>query len=147
MATIQLWSDMLQYNYDMICYNIIMIWYATIQLWSDMLQYNYDLICYNILMIWYATIQLWSDMLQYNYDLICYNIIMNWYATIQLWCDNHYKRISKCRLVLVVTVNNGIIIIILYTNLQQEVEKLIPFFSSKVSNLTISLFYIVVCLN
>ena len=67
------------YRYD---YNIIMIWYATIQLLSDVLQYNYDLMCYNTIMIWCATIQLWSDVLQYNYDLICYNTIMIWYATI-----------------------------------------------------------------
>ena len=41
-ATIQLWSDM-----------------AIIKLWSYMLQYNYDMICYIITMISYATIQLW----------------------------------------------------------------------------------------
>ena len=48
----------------MIWYATKQVWFdlALIQLWSDMLQYNYDLICYTTIMIWYATIQLWSDM-------------------------------------------------------------------------------------
>ena len=78
----------LQYNYDLICYNIIMIWYGynTIMIWYG---YNTNMIWYATIQLWsdMATIQLWSDMLQYKFDLICYNIIMIWYGynTIMIW--------------------------------------------------------------